>query len=321
MQHVDDLLAKLRLESTVFCRMTLAGEWGFAKEGLHGAPFHIILSGEAWVEIAERGIALAAGDVVVLPSGEPHRLLVRPGAAVVPWSHIADEMGLAPWRPGTRFKALELMFGAGGPQTRLISGVFAFEDRRRNPLLAALPPVMHLRSEGEVSASAASLVSLLETELVPDSPGAEEVSARIADLIFLQVLRNHLGSTDLPAGWLRGIADSQIAPALVLMQNAPQEAWSVARLAVAVGMSRSLFAARFKAVVGQSPLDYLTEWRMYTATVQLADPRVPVKSIAAAVGYTSDASFSKAFKRWCGRSPAAYRRLHHADCSHGAPAD
>ncbi|ORE97508.1 AraC family transcriptional regulator [Aurantimonas sp. 22II-16-19i] len=312
MAHIDDFLAKLRLESTVFCRMILAGEWGFAKEALLGAPFHIILSGEASVDVSGRSIALAAGDVVVLPSGEPHRLLARPGADAVPWSRVADEMGLVPWQPGARFKMLELTFGVDGPKTSLISGVFAFDDQRRNPLLAALPPVMHLRSAVASTSTAASLVSLLQVELKPDTPGSVEVSSRIADLLLLQVVRHYLGSADLPSGWLRGVADPQIAPALVLMQNAPQKRWSVAMLATAVGMSRSLFAARFKDVVGQSPLEFLTEWRMYSATLQLVDARLPVKSIADAVGYASDSSFKKAFKRWSGRSPAAYRRQHGA---------
>ena len=308
----DDLLDRLRLYSTVFCRMSLAGEWGFAKAALHGAPFHIVLSGRAWVELDDgQGFALGPGDVVILPSGQPHRLLARPGVEPLPWTLIADEMGLAPWEPGNRFKALDLAFGDGRPETRLIAGVFAFEDRRRNPVLAALPPLLHHRgsdSAQEAAASVAGLVSLLEAELVPEAPGAEAVCARLADILFIQIVRRHLAAASLPAGWLRGVADQKIAPALVLIQNAPHEAWSVAALAKEVGMSRSHFAARFREVVGKPPLDFLTEWRMYQATLQLADLGVPVKSVAASIGYASDVSFSKAFKRWAGQSPAAYRR-------------
>lgn len=290
--------------------MTLAGEWGFAKGALQGAPFHIMLSGAAWVEVGDVRLALAPGDIVILPSGQPHRLLARPGVAAVPWSEMVSEMGLAPWQPGMRFKALELRSGAGRPVSQLISGVFAFEDRRRNPLLAALPPLLHMSGMDETGAApaVAPLVSMLDAELVPQSPGAEAVCTRIADILFIQVVRHHLSEASLPAGWLRGVADPQIAPALVLMQNAPHETWSVATLANAVGMSRSHFAARFRDVVGQTPLDYLTEWRMYNATLQLVDVRMPLKSIAASIGYASDVSFSKAFKRWCGHSPAAYRR-------------
>ncbi|WP_162409811.1 AraC family transcriptional regulator [Acuticoccus sediminis] len=311
MQLFDDLLERLRLDSTVFCRMSLAGDWGFTKAALQGAPFHIVLSGRAWVELAgERGFQLASGDVVILPGGQPHRLLARPGVAPVSWSDIADEMGLSPWEPGARFKALDLSFGDGQPVTRLISGVFAFEDKRRNPVLAALPPILHHKTSGdpEAARSVASLVSLLETELVPDAPGAAAVCTRLADILFIQIVRHHLAAASLPAGWLRGVADPRIAPALVLIQNAPHETWSVAALAKEVGMSRSHFAARFRDVVGKPPLDFLTDWRMYQATIQLADIGVPVKSVAASIGYASDVSFSKAFKRWAGHSPAAYRR-------------
>lgn len=307
----DELLERLRLDSTVFCRMSLAGAWGFAKAALQGAPFHIILEGNAWVELAGGpSFSLAPGDVIILPGGQPHRLLARPGVVPVPWSDIAEGMGFARWEPGDRFKAMDLTFGDGQSATRLISGVFAFEDKRRNPVLAALPPILHHKKSGESEAacSIASLVSLLDTELVPDAPGATAVCTRLADILFIQIVRHHLGTASLPAGWLRGVADHRIAPALVLIQNAPHEAWSVAALAKEVGMSRSHFAARFRDVVGQPPLDFLTEWRMYQATLQLADVRVPLKAVAASTGYASDVSFSKAFKRWAGQSPAAYRR-------------
>lgn len=307
----DELLERLRLDSTVFCRMSLSGEWGFMKTALQGAPFHIILSGVAWVELAGApGFALAPGDVIILPGGQPHRLLAHPGVVPIPWSDIAEEMGFARWEPGDRFKALDLALGDGQPAARLISGVFAFEDKRRNPVLAALPPILHHKKDGDADAgrSVASLVSMLEAELVPDAPGAAAVCTRLADILFIQIVRQHLAVASLPAGWLRGVADPKIAPALVLIQNAPHETWSVAALAKEVGMSRSHFAARFRDVVGQPPLDFLTEWRMYQATLQLADVRVPVKSVAASSGYASDVSFSKAFKRWAGQSPAAYRR-------------
>lgn len=310
---IDDLLEGLRLQSSVFCRMTLSGDWGFAKDALSGAPFHLLLSGRAWLLKEDLGdpLALDPGDIVVLPRGEEHRLVGSPDAATVPFRQVADSRGLAPWTPGTRYKAVDLRFGSGGPTTTLISGVVAFGDHRRNPLLGALPPVLLMRARtGSVAAgTAASITSLLDAELLSGMPGAECVGARLADILFIQVVRHHLSSAEtLPQGWLRGITDREIAPALAVMHRAPERPWSVATLAREVGMSRSRFAARFQDVVGQAPLEYLTQWRMYQAAGRLAEDEIALPALAASVGYRSEVSFSKAFKRWAGRSPAAYRR-------------
>lgn len=313
MTLIDDILEGLRLQSSVFCRMTLSGGWGFAKDALSGAPFHLVLSGRAWLvkEDLDDSLPLDPGDIVILPHGEAHRLLSQPNADTVPFREVASSMGLAPWTLGTRYKAVDLQFGSGSPTTTLISGVFAFGDRRRNPLLGALPSVLLMRATtGSAAASAmASITSLLDAELLSEMPGAECIGARLADILFIQVVRHHLSSTEgLPRGWLRGITDPEIAPALAMMHRAPERPWSVATLAREIGMSRSRFAARFQDVVGQAPLEYLTQWRMYLAAGRLADDKIALPALAASVGYRSEVSFGKAFKRWAGRSPAAYRR-------------
>jgi AraC-like DNA-binding protein len=318
MKLVDEVLDALRLQSTVFSRMTLAGDWGFAKGELQGAPFHLILSGRACLraEGDNETLELGAGDVAILPRGERHRLLAHPEAEAVPWTQVIQHFGWNHWTPGTHFKAVDLRLGQGDPVTTLISGVFAFEDHRRNPLLAALPSVMHVRASEKTDAGRAvsSITSLLDTELLSGKPGAESVAGRLADILFIQVVRHHLADGDaLPRGWLRGMADHEIGPALALIHGAPDRPWSVASLARELGMSRSRFAARFQEVVGQGPVDYLTHWRMYTAAGRLAEGKIALAKLAASVGYRSEVAFSKAFKRWAGLSPVEYRRSIHRD--------
>jgi AraC-like DNA-binding protein len=313
MRLIDDVLESLRLQSTVFCRMTLRGDWGFAKDALSGAPFHLMLSGRACLmhDGLDEPLHLEAGDVVVLPRGEKHRFAARPNAPLVPFRQVADAMGLEPWAPATRFKAVDLSFGSGAPETTLISGVFAFGDHRRNPLLGALPSVLLMRGsdDTEVARSAAAVAGLLDAELLSGRAGAETIGGRLADILFVQIVRHHLTSEEMPPrGWLRGVADPEIGPALAIMHRAPEKQWSVATLACERGMSRSRFAARFQEVVGQAPLEYLTEWRMYQAAGRLGEGKVALPHLAASVGYRSDVAFSKAFKRWAGRSPAEYRR-------------
>jgi len=312
MTLVDEVLEGLRLKSTVFSRMTLSGDWGFAKDALSGAPFHLVLRGEAWLR-TEGGatLRLGPGDVVVLPRGEAHELLGRPAAEAIPFRRVLEEMGWTHWTPGVRFKTVDLRFGEGEPSTTLITGVFAFGDLRRNPLLGALPSTLLMRAAAGSAPAAAmeAIIALLDAETAAATPGAESLCIRLADILFIQVVRHYLASSaDLPRGWLRGMADPEIAPALALMHREPERAWSVASLARAVCMSRSRFAARFQEVVGSAPLEYLTQWRMYEAAGRLAEGRIGLPALASSVGYRSEISFSKAFKRWIGRSPAEYRR-------------
>jgi len=312
---VDEILEGLRLESSVFSRMTLFGDWGFAKDALNGAPFHLVLEGEAWLSASGSGepVRMTAGDIAILPLGEPHRLLSRPDAPAVPWMQVADSMGWTHWKPGMRFKALDLQLGFGSTSSTLISGVFAFGDHRRNPFFKALPSVLVLRSgdDSEAARTAAAIIPLLDGELLSGKPGAETVGIRLADILFIQVIRHHLSSTEaLPQGWLRGMTDAEIAPALSLMQRFPERDWSVGKLARELAMSRSRFAARFNEVVGHAPLEFLTDLRMHRAAQSLADEKVGLATLAESVGYSSQESFSRAFKRWSGTSPAMYRRHH-----------
>lgn len=311
MTLIDDVLDGLRLDSSVFCRMILSGDWGFAKDALSGAPFHLILSGEAWLRIDGQATRLKAGDMVILPSGIAHDLLAHPDATTIPFVRVSEQMAIPPWKPGKRYNTVELPFGSGEPTTVLISGIFAFADRRRNPLLGALPSVLLTRADSNVPAASAisAVTALLDAEVLSDKPGAAIVAGRLADILFIQAVRHFLTSAEtLPRGWLRGVADAEIAPALACMHNDPGKSWSVATLARVAGMSRSRFASQFQAIIGQSPLGYLTQWRMYQAAARLAEGRIALPALASSVGYRSEVSFSKAFKRCMGRSPADYRR-------------
>jgi AraC-like DNA-binding protein len=313
MTAIDDILDGLRMQSSVFCRMALHGAWGFAKGALPGAPFHLVLTGHAWLSLdGASATMLGPGDIAILPAGDAHQLLSQPGACAVPFQEVADERGLSPWQPGVRYKSINFRFGHGEQTTRLISGVFAFDDRRPHPLLASLPPLLISRADqaGEEGRVIASVAALLDAELLSGTPGAAIMSTRLSDILFIQVIRRHLReAAALPQGWLRGMSDARIAPALALMQRQPAKPWSVDSLAREIGMSRSRFASRFRDAVGQGPLEYLTHWRMHVAANMLTDGRSSLAQAAAAVGYRSEVSFSKAFKRWAGRTPGEFRRL------------
>jgi AraC-like DNA-binding protein len=200
--------------------------------------------------------------------------------------------------------------GGGGTVSQFICGSFLFENAAGSPLLALLPPLIHVRrSESEPAEWLASTLQLLAYEARQTRPGAKAVISLLTEIIFVQAVRAWM--EDQPAGeggWLRALRDPQIGAALELIHRAPERSWSVAALAREVAMSRSPFAARFTALVGEPPLAYLTRWRMHRAARLLQSDHLTVSEIAELVGYESAAAFSKAFKRRFGVPPGAHRQ-------------
>ncbi|WP_315761775.1 AraC family transcriptional regulator [Sphingomonas sp. Y38-1Y] len=317
MDPIDQVLEGLRLQGSVFSRMELGAGWGFSKECLGGAPFHLVIEGEAWVgHDADDLVRLGVGEMAIFPRGEAHLLLSAHDAEALPFHRIAVDIGLPEWRPGIRLKPRVLRFGTNGPPvTRLVSGIFEFADRRRNPLLSALPDILMLRGiSGERARTTIRTVAMtIDHEVEASAPGARLVAARLADYLFVEAVREHLVSNGRDdRGWLRGLGDPLVGRALSLIHADPGRDWSVDLLAIEVGASRSQFAQRFRALVERGPIEYLREWRMFLASAHLAEAQMPLKEIARRAGYRSVPAFGRAFKLWAGEPPAAVRRTRQA---------
>jgi len=207
----------------------------------------------------------------------------------------------------------------GGDCTTMLCGGFRLEERRANPLLATLPRVLVVRQSESAGFSLYSAFKLVEAELAAGNPGSEAIISRISDAIFLQAIRasftaNHGGTPP----WVRALLHTQIGEALVAMHSRLHEPWTVKSLASEVGMSRSAFSSQFRELVGEPPMSYLTSWRLNRVAFWLRTSDEKIAAVAAMVGYDSEASLSKAFKRCFGSSPGTYRRLH-TDAGGGAP--
>lgn len=313
MDLLGDVLAGLRLESTVFCFGELSAPWGFAKDALMGSPFHAVTEGEAFVTLSgeTESRKLIEGDLIVLPRGDAHTLACAPESQVTSFTQILANRGAELWQPGQRCGGpVHLVHGGGGNITRLISGVFAFKDMRRNPLIDALPKVMHISARAERPAVwLESTLTYLAREAETGLPGAAAVTARLADVLFIQAVRTYLAEeNEITVGWLRGLRDPAVSKALALIHSSPEKRWTVASLAEEVGASRSRFASRFIELVGLGPIAYLTNWRMHLAGDQITGRRGSIAELAEKAGYRSEVAFSKAFKRWSGLPPATYGR-------------
>ena len=211
-----------------------------------------------------------------------------------------------PATPG-RFPETVTLGDGGQVAATFVCGFLGCDRRPFNPLLSTLPRQLHLPglSSGWLQSFAQQVVEESRAQRV----GADSVLTRLAELMFVEVLRRYIET--LPPGqrgWLAGLRDDVVGRGLGLLHNAPAHPWTLEELAGAVATSRSAFADRFTALIGQPPMQYLAQWRMQLAAGRLTTGNAKVAAIAAEVGYESEEAFSRAFKRIMGVSPAAWRR-------------
>jgi len=300
---LGDLLASLRMTTLVYGRIELAEPWGLRFPDVpDAASLYLLVRGSAVLEAAgsEEPTELSAGDVALLPKGGSHTLRDHRGSPL-------HDLSVDGCRGAKGNEPLRM--GGKGAQTTLVAGTFRYGAGRRFPLFDTLPPVIHISaSDPDASPWLSSTVQLLIAESAARSPGGTVVVSRLVDVLFVQALRTFiLGSTCTESG-LRALGDPQIGKALQQVHDRPNEAWTVEGLARAVGLSRSAFAARFAALVGEPPLEYVSRWRMTKAAELLRESDLPLGAVAERAGYHSEAAFSRAFKRHEGTAPATYRR-------------
>jgi len=303
---LTDVLKTLKLRGRVFCCSELYAPWAMSLPTSDYAHFHVVERGSAWLQLADENQPrpLASGDLVIVPHGRGHVLSDNPKTRPKPLSQLIKS------GTGGTGGCYLMEFGGGGALTQMICGSFQFDNDLRSPLRSILPALIHLRHEqSRLSEWLEPTLRMLAHEARQPRPGSETLISRLLDIIFVQALRAWIVSEPQESGgWLGALRDPQIGTALGLMHREPERAWSVDSLAQAVSMSRSPFAAKFSALVGEPPLTYLTRWRMHLASSLLTSERLNVGEVAERIGYQSDAAFSKAFKRHFGYSPLTMKR-------------
>jgi AraC-like DNA-binding protein len=299
---VTVLLATLSVRSTVYCLSELREPWGFEVDGANVAKFHLVLSGSCWLNLAGHEPArLQAGDLVILSRGERHVMSDRPGSPVTNLDVIVAGHPLD--------RDARLTYGGTGALTRLLCGGFILDDPAPAAVIGLLPPLLHLNSRSaDVTTWLEPVFALVRQEADTSAPGAQAIFAKLADVFLSQALRTYLAGAE-QAGLLppRQETDAPIARTLAALHDRPGVTWTLADLAAVAGMSRTLFAARFRGAVGESPMRHLAKIRLGQAAGYLTTTRLSVEAIARRTGYGTNASLSKAFKREFGVSPGQYR--------------
>jgi AraC-like DNA-binding protein len=298
-----DILDALKLRGRVFCRCELSAPWalGFAVgDFLH---FHVIERGRIWFRLQGQGdgIALGQGDLLLVPRGHGYQLSDDPATPPI---QIDDLVGS---QSGLR---AVLKHGGGGSAAKIVCGSFEIRGPHAQSFLRVLPEWIRVQTRGRrASAWLGAMMRFMRSETRHRGMGAETIITRLTDVMFVQALRSWL--KDQPAGsagWLGALKDPSIGTALRLIHTAPDRQWTVPALAAEVGMSRSPFAARFAALVGDAPMSYLKQWRMQVAAELLQTQTLTLSSIAERVGYESTAAFSRVFRQQFGVAPGQFRR-------------
>ncbi len=314
---LTDILQSIHLQSTILGTAHFTAPWSIRipNDDDDEATIHVVMQGQCWLHLESKFgkadamrtelIHLEAGDLVILLQGQEHILCDDPASPTVELEAVIAR------KPDPGYK--RIAYGGGGSLSQLVSGTFKFRgDRTHNPLLSALPEFIHVKNEtGQLIPWLENTLKFIASEIEINQLGCQCVLSRLADVLFIQAVRAYVAGLPVnQANWLRALTDIEIGMALSLMHHYPDRAWSVALLAEQISMSRSTFAERFNQLVGQPPMQYLTTWRMVKATDLLQESQFGIREIAAQVGYTSEVSFSKAFKRWAGTAPGIYRRKH-----------
>jgi len=317
---LSDVLRAVRLNAALFFLTDATTPWSarvpsgstltpvILPGAQHLISYHVVLSGRCWCRgPGGPALRLDAGDVIVIPHGDPYAL-----------SHPVDAACAWPSEEVVEFFHLmakhELPFvveegGGGSDQVQVLCGFLGCDVRPFNPILSALPRVLRVPRVPDTHDRLDSLIEFAMAERREQRAGSDSVLLRIAELMFVEVVRRHLESlAPEQTGWLAGLRDPIVARALSLLHRQPARAWTLQMLADESAVSRSALAERFAHLVGVPPMHYLKQWRMQNAARMLRDGDAKIAAVAAAVGYESEAAFSRAFARMVGASPASWRK-------------
>jgi AraC-like DNA-binding protein len=304
---LSEMLSLLRVRSSMCGGFDAGGDWSLQFAQQEDVKFYAVVSGECWLSVAgvTEPVCVRSGDCFLLPRGRAFRM--------------ASDISLTPLDAATFTATAQsgrVNLYNGGGEFFSICGHFAFAGDHANVLLGVLPPIVHLYKDSD-KASLRWCVDQIMHELREPRPGNSLVLEHLAHMILIQALRLHITSGPKGgAGFLFALADKEVSLAIKRMHEDPARRWTLRSLAESAAMSRTAFSVKFKKVVGTTPMEYLTQWRMLLAMDKLSEARNSVSVISASLGYESESAFSTAFKRVIGFSPREFSRRQNLAAGH-----
>jgi len=317
MDAFSEILGGVALKGALFFSAEFSAPWGFASPPSQslapllspGAPhlviYHFLIEGSGVVRVADGSkLKLEAGDVIVLPHGDAHRMTSKEGVREAQTPAMIAKLQARDLRT--------MQAGGGGNVARFVCGYMACDPLLCRPILHGLPSAfkVNVRTDRSGRWLENSILHLVD-EADSNHAGSEAMLAKLSEALFVDTLRRYIAELpDQEVGWLAGARDPVVGRSLSLLHRSAQYPWTVAELAKEVGLSRSALVERFTRYLSEPPMAYLMRWRLQLAARALIATARGVAEIASDVGYESEASFNRAFKREFGLPPARYRRKH-----------
>jgi len=315
MDAFSEVLSGVRLKGAMFFSAEFSAPWRISAphsralastlvpDAPHMVIYHFVVDGAALARL-EHGpdVELSPGDIVVFPHGDPHQLSGGSGVSRVDSTEVFHKIATRDLSP--------MQAGGGGATTRFVCGYLTCDPLLCGPILESLPPMLkvNVRTDRSGHWLEQSILHLVE-EAASNHAGSDAMLAKLSEALFVDTLRRYVtGLPEQTTGWLAGARDVVVGKSLALLHRRPSHPWTIAELAAEVGLSRSALVERFTRYLSDSPIAYLTGWRLRLAAQALTSTSKGVADIAAEVGYESEAAFNRAFKRVFGVPPAQYRR-------------
>jgi len=303
MDLLSDILESIRLKrlkAVIYPKITVSkNSWGIEIPQDNNSQFWRLLKGTCYLKITgEPAIEMKEGEIFFIPHGASHQISGNPKNECVP----AAQYGKA-LRSGAP------LFKGSDEETVLMGGHFEIDPSFKHPFINSLPKLMHIRTmQSELCFWLNNVAVFMNDEISDEQPGTKVILARLADIIFILIVRAYLNQENIEQGFLTALKDERISSSLKSMHESPEKEWTLEQLATKAGMSRSLYSKEFKRSVGETPLGYLTNWRIIKSKEFLLATKENISEVAAKVGYQSEAAFNRLFKTKVGVTPANYRR-------------
>ncbi|MCK0068715.1 AraC family transcriptional regulator [Kordiimonas laminariae] len=309
MDVFSDILDLVKFQGCLYFTTCFTNTWGVEVPAFKKvARFHYIEEGECWVSVdGADPVQLLPGDFIIIPNGSMHLLRNHPSSKVYPLTEVLedgsfDETGRLTYSNASSLKTPQ-------PATRLICGHLEFDDGYDHPLFAQLPPFILIKGKEAKNFSwFDQALKMMTLETNTKRPGHDAIEKRLSEILFLHAIRVWIETSGGPKGFAAAVLNPQIGRSLSAMHNKPERKWTVESMAHQAGMSRTVFSCRFSEIMGLTPMQYLTQWRVLKAQRLLTENNVSVEWVAAKVGYESVAAFSRVFKRHTGKGPGAHRK-------------
>ena len=316
MDALSEVLQSVKLSGALFFCAECTAPWCVSaaasdsfvpylpRDATHVIEFHLVTHGRGYIRVGGETTPFSAGDILMMPHGDAH--VMGNGTGVDP----IDGSVVLPGILAGEFAQSRI--GGGGEMTRFICGYLACEAGLIRPVLVGLPRVLrvHIRNDASGEWLENSIVHAVERAGAAE-PGSSAIVARLAEVVFAEALQRYLNQ--LPSGqtgWLAGVGDPAVGRCLAVLHRRPSHSWTLDQLAEEASVSRSALTQKFSQLLGESPMAYLAAWRLELGADSLRSSSRSVVQVAAEVGYESEASFNRAFKRRFGKPPAQYRRSH-----------